>query len=246
MQLLVSSFQVSNSVSGRAPCCQEGEAQLCVFKRGKRECCTVTNGPSAHSASNSSIAAKLRMLSGWATAFASVFVNVYAVCRRSRWGSQNLWKFAHVTSGRTSTLRWALFWWSLDSGRLRFKFLELPIFAPNCHWSHIQIVAKGCKMLQCSLQLEPSCGLQPATESSAEIHTRTPCGHLGSGSCPLWACIKRPIHDQFTTSLVVTSEPLESLSLSVDFLQRKCCRNSMWIEVAEVRSPSEQCSILPS
>lgn len=62
MQLLVSSgFQVSNSVSGRAPCCQEGEAQLCVFKRGKRQCCTVMNGPSAHSASNSSIAAKLRM-----------------------------------------------------------------------------------------------------------------------------------------------------------------------------------------
>jgi hypothetical protein len=78
--LVSSGFQVSNSVSGRAPCCQEGEAQLCVFKRGKRQCCTVMNGPSAHSASNSSIAAKLRMLSGCATAFASAFVNVYAVC----------------------------------------------------------------------------------------------------------------------------------------------------------------------
>ena len=29
MQLLVSGFQVSNFVSGRAPCCQDGEAQLC-------------------------------------------------------------------------------------------------------------------------------------------------------------------------------------------------------------------------
>lgn len=36
--------------------------------------------PQCNSASNSSIAAKLLMLSGWATAFASAFVNVYAVC----------------------------------------------------------------------------------------------------------------------------------------------------------------------